>query len=148
MTAGTGTPVTYGFDASGNLSPGPAGATGTYNGAGKLTASTLSGLTTTYTYDADGQRLTAQQGPATTATGTWNGANELTSYTDSAAAISSATYDGTGMRTADTMTPISSAAPRRHTSGTATTCSPTARTPTFTPAETRPPNRSASLPAR
>ena len=62
MTPGSGPAVSYGFDASGNLTTLPTGAAGSYDHAGELTSSTLSGTTTSYTYNADGERLTAQQG--------------------------------------------------------------------------------------
>ena len=41
MTPGSGTPLNYGFDASGNLTTLPTGATGSYDNAGELTCSTL-----------------------------------------------------------------------------------------------------------
>jgi RHS repeat-associated protein len=102
---GTGTTLSYAFDASGNLTTLPGGATGSYNSSGELSTATISGTTTTYSYNADGQRLTATQGTTTLATGTWNGAGELTAYTDNAATMSVASYDGNGMRAASTTTP-------------------------------------------
>jgi YD repeat-containing protein len=62
MTPGSGSTLNYGFDASGNLTTLPPGATGTYDHAGELTSSVLSGTTTSYTYNADGERLSAKQG--------------------------------------------------------------------------------------
>ena len=82
MTPGTSSTLSYGFDASGNVTTLPTGATGTYDHAGELTASVLSGTTTSYTYDADGEQLSATQGSTTLASSTWNGAGELTSYSD------------------------------------------------------------------
>jgi RHS repeat-associated protein len=108
MTPGTGTPSDYGFDASGNLTTLPGGATvplGGYNGAGELLHATLSGSTTDYTYNADGERLTSSQGSTTVASGTWNGAGELATYTTSAADMSAASYDGNGLRAKTTTTP-------------------------------------------
>jgi RHS repeat-associated protein len=105
MTPGSGSTLNYGFDASANLTTLPPGATGTYDHAGELTSSVLSGTTTSYTYDADGERLSAKQGSTTIASGTWNGAGELTSYSNTAANMSSATYDGDGLRTSETSTP-------------------------------------------
>jgi RHS repeat-associated protein len=102
---GTGTTLSYAFDASGNLTTMPGGATGTYSPSGELSTATKSGTTTSYTYNADGQRLTATQGTTTLATGTWNGAGQLTAYTDNAATMSAASYDGNGMRAASTTTP-------------------------------------------
>jgi RHS repeat-associated protein len=105
MTPGTGSPLDYGFDASGALTTIPTGATGSYNNAGELTSSILSGTTTSYNFDADGQRTTTVQGGLTIASGTWNGADELTSYSNSSADMSSATYDGDGLRASETSTP-------------------------------------------
>ena len=53
---------------------------GTYDNAGELTSSALSGATTAYAYNADGQRLTGTQGSTTVASASWNGAAELTVY--------------------------------------------------------------------
>ena len=105
MTPGSGSTLNYGFDASGNLTVLPTGATGTYDDAGELTSSVLSGTTTSYSYDADGERLSAKQGSTTVASGTWNGAGELTSYSNPAADMSSADYDGNGLRASETSTP-------------------------------------------
>ncbi len=62
MKPGTGTTLSYGFDPSGNLTTLPAGATGSYDHDSELTSSALSGTTTSYTYNADGERLGATQG--------------------------------------------------------------------------------------
>jgi RHS repeat-associated protein len=104
MTPGTGSTLNYGFDASGNLTTLPTGAAGSYDKAGELTSSTLSGTTTSYTYDADGQRLTAKQGSTTLASGMWNGAGVLTAYSSPAANMTAATYDGNGVRASATTT--------------------------------------------
>ncbi len=93
MTPGTGTTQNYGLDQAGNLTALPGNATGHYDDAGELTSSVQGGTTTAYTYDADGNRLSA-----TRATGSWNGAGQLTSYADSTADMTSAAYDGTGLR--------------------------------------------------
>jgi RHS repeat-associated protein len=105
MTPGTGPALNYGFDPSGNLTTLPVGATATYDNAGELTSSSLSGTTTSYTYNADGQRLSVAQGSTTVASGTWNGAAELTGYSGSAATMSAAAYDGNGLRASTTITP-------------------------------------------
>ena len=105
MTPGTSSALNYGFDASGNLTTTPTGATGTYDKAGALTSAALSGTTTGYTYNADGERLTAEQGSATVAAGTWNGTRQLTAYDNSAANMTTATYDGNGLRASATTTP-------------------------------------------
>jgi len=86
----------------GNLTTLPPGAAGTYDKAGELTSSVLSGTTTGYTYNADGQRLNATQGPTTLASATWNGAEEPTSYSDGAASMTAASYDGNGLRASAT----------------------------------------------
>ena len=100
MTPGTGSTLNYGFDASSNLTTLPTGAAGTYDNAGELTSSTLSGTTTSYTYNADGQQLNSKQGNTTLTSGTWNGAGQLTNWTSPAASMTTATYNGDGLRTA------------------------------------------------
>jgi trimeric autotransporter adhesin len=102
MTPGTGSALNYGFDASSNLMTLPTGATGSYDKAGELASSTSSGTTTNYTYNADGQRLTAQQGSTAVASGSWNGAGQLTAYNNAAASMTAASYDGDGLRAAAT----------------------------------------------
>jgi RHS repeat-associated protein len=102
MTPGTGSALDYGFDPSGNLTTLPTGATGTYDNDSELTSSAMSGTTTSYAYNADGERLNAKQGTTTIASGTWNGAGQLTSYDSSTADITAATYDGTGLRSSTT----------------------------------------------
>jgi trimeric autotransporter adhesin len=98
MTPGTGSALSYSFDASTNLTTTPTGATGTYDKNSELTSATLAGTTTNYAYNADGQRLTSKQGSTTITSGTWNGAGQLTAYTSPAASMTAATYDGTGLR--------------------------------------------------
>jgi RHS repeat-associated protein len=110
MTPGRGAQSNYGFDASGNLTTTPSGATGNYDNAGELTSSVQGSTTTDYTYNADGERLTATQGSTTTASGTWNGAGELTAYSDAAANMTAAAYDGAGMRASSTTTPAGGSA--------------------------------------
>jgi RHS repeat-associated protein len=100
-TPGTGTAENYAFDASGNLTTLPAGAAGTYNDASELTSSVMSGTTTNYAYNADGEQTGSSQGSTTESAATWNGAQELATYNDSAADMTSATYDGDGMRASD-----------------------------------------------
>jgi len=97
-TPGTGASHSYGYDQAYNMTGLPTGASGTYDQAGELTSSALSGLTTNYSYNADGQRLTAVQGSTTTATGSWNGAQQLTGYSDPSAIMTAAAYDGAGLR--------------------------------------------------
>lgn len=105
MTPGSGSTLDYGFDASGNLTTLPTGATGSYDNASELTSATSSGSTTTYTFDPDGERTQATQTGSTVMTAAYNGAQELTSYSNSAADMTAATYDGDGLRQGTTITP-------------------------------------------
>ncbi len=98
MKPGTGTTLSYGFDPSGNLTTLPAGATGSYDHDSELTSAALSGTTTSYSYNADGERLGASQAGTSTISASWNGATQLTSYSDTAANMTAATYDGNGDR--------------------------------------------------
>jgi RHS repeat-associated protein len=110
MTAGSGSPLDYGFDASSNLTTLPTGASSSYDDASELTSSTLAGTAASYSYDSDGQRTVVSQGGSTIASASYNGAQELTSYNDSAANMSAATYDGDGMRISSTVTPAGGSA--------------------------------------
>jgi len=101
MTSGTGTAQNYSFDASSNLTTLPTGATGAYDKGGELASATFNSTTTSYTYNADGEQLNAKQGSDTIASGTWNGAAQLFAYSSAAANMTSATYDGGGVRAAD-----------------------------------------------
>lgn len=65
----------------------------------------MSGTTTSYTYNADGQRLTSTQGGSTITSGTWNGAGQLASYTSASGSMASPVYDGGGLRASATFTP-------------------------------------------
>jgi len=103
MTSGSGSPTSYGFDASGNLNSLPTGATTQYDNAGELTSSTLSGVTTTYAYNADGEALNAKQGSSTLSSASWNGAGELTAYNNSTADMTAASYGGDGLRASATI---------------------------------------------
>ena len=105
MAPGTSPTLNYAFDASGGLTTTPTGATGSYGKAGELTSSTLSGSTTNFTYDADGERVTAKQGSTTVAAGSWNGASELSTYANSSANMTAAVYDGHGLRASAVTTP-------------------------------------------
>jgi RHS repeat-associated protein len=102
---GTGSALNYGFDSSGNLAILPTGAAGTYDHDSELTSNVLGSTTITYTYNAGGQRLTAAHGSTNAASGTWNGASELTSYDNGAADMSTASYDGDGLRASAVATP-------------------------------------------
>lgn len=110
QTPGSGSTLNYSFDASGNLTTLPTGANGNYDNASELTNSTLSSTTTNYTYDSDGQRLQASQGGSTIISAGYNGAQELTSYNNNAANMTSATYDGDGLRISTTTTPTGGSA--------------------------------------
>ncbi len=109
-TPGTETVRDYGFDASGNLTTLPAGATGSYDDAGELTSSTSSGAVTNYSYNADGEQLTSTQGSTTESSAAWNGAQQLTSYSNSAADMTAATYNGDGLRSSSVITPSGASA--------------------------------------
>ena len=82
-----------------------------------MTSSSLSGTTTNYAYDADGEQLTSAQGTTTQTAATWNGAGQLATYDNSAADMTAAVYDGNGLRTATTVTPAGGAARLRATYG-------------------------------
>lgn len=105
LTPGTGSTLNYGFDPSFNLTTLPSGASTSYDKAGELTSSALAGTTTSYTYNADGEQLTAVQGSTATSAATWNGAGQLAVYDNTAADMTAATYDGRGLRAATTITP-------------------------------------------
>jgi RHS repeat-associated protein len=109
-TPGTGAVQNYGFDASSNLIKLPGGGTGVYDKAGELTSQTLSGATTSYTYNPDGEQLTAAQGSTTLSQGNWNGAGQLATFENPAANMSASTYDGNGTRASTTITPAGGSA--------------------------------------
>lgn len=104
MAAGIGTKANYSFDASSNLTTLPTGGSGTYNNAGELTSTTVSGTTTNYTYNADGQQLSTAQGTTSMSSAAWNGAGQLTTYNDSNASMTNAVYNGSGVRVSTTAT--------------------------------------------
>ena len=114
MTPGSGSALSYGEDASSNLTTLPTGATGSYDDANELTSSSLSGTTTDYTYDADGDQTQATVGGTTTASASYNGNRELTSYSNSAADMTAATYDGDGVRASATSTPSGGSSSTQH----------------------------------
>ena len=97
-TPGSGSANNYAFDASGNLTTLPTGASTSYDHASELTSSTLSGTTTNYTYDSDGQRTQETVSGTTTVSADYNGAQQLTSYDNSSANIQATCYDGDGLR--------------------------------------------------
>ncbi|GEM_PF-1598259 len=110
MQPASGTASTYTQDASGSLTtlPLPAGQgsqpTAAYDQAGEMTSSTLSGSTSYYTYDGDGNRTKAgsTQGGSDIASATWNGAGEATYYKNATATMTSAAYNGDGLRASET----------------------------------------------
>jgi YD repeat-containing protein len=75
-TPGQQSPHSYSEDPSGNLTTLPTGASASYNDASELTSSSLSGTTTSYSYNADGERTEESQGSTTTASASYNGAEE------------------------------------------------------------------------
>jgi YD repeat-containing protein len=110
MTPGSVSPLNYGYDASGNPTTLPTGAAGTYNYASELTAAALTGTTTNYTYDADGNRTQTSQTGTTLTSATYNGADQLVAYNNPAADMTAATYNGDGLRTTTTTTPTGGSA--------------------------------------
>lgn len=113
MTPGSGPAQNYTFDPSGNLTTLPGGATVSsngYDGAGELKAATLGGTTTNYAYDPSGNRLTSKQGSTTISSGSWNGEGQLISYSNPAADMSAAAYDGDGMRASSNISPAGGSA--------------------------------------
>ena len=88
----------------------------TYDGSDELTSSTQSGTTTNYVYDGDGQLSSETQGSAITVTSVPDAAGNIIAYNDTnttantGANMSSATYDGDGLRMADTETPAGGSA--------------------------------------
>jgi len=114
MTPGSGSANAYGYDASGNPTTLPTGASGSYDDASELTSSTLSGTTTDYTYNQDGERTQQTVGGTTTASATYDAAQDLTSYSGSAADMTAATYDGDGLRQSATTTPTGGTSTTEH----------------------------------
>jgi RHS repeat-associated protein len=113
MTPGSGAALSYGEDASSNLTTLPTGATASYDDASELTSSVLSGTTTDYTYDADGNRTEATVA-GTTTTAAYNGASQLTGYSNSAADMTTASYDGEGVRASAASTPSGEGSTTQH----------------------------------
>jgi RHS repeat-associated protein len=110
MTPGTQSPLAYTFDDSGNPTTLPTGAAATYDQASELTHAEGGGNASDYTYDADGQRTQETQGATTTVAAAYNGARELTAYSNADADLSSASYQGDGMRASTTATPTGGSA--------------------------------------
>ncbi len=105
MTPGSTTVDNYGYDPSGNLTTLPTGASASYDDASELTSSNQTGTTTDYTYNQDGERTAETVGGSNTVTATYSGAQELLSYSDGAANMTAAAYDGSGLRQTATTTP-------------------------------------------
>src|SRR5436309_3709863 len=62
----TGAAPDYGHDAAGNMTADPTdGVTMTYDAENRIATATKNGITTTYTYDADGNRVKKASGTAT-----------------------------------------------------------------------------------
>ena len=109
---GTGSPLNTFFDASGNLTTLPTQTSATsYDHASELTSSTLSGTTTNYTYDADGERTQEAHGMITTMSASYNGAQEVTAYSNASADMKVACYDGDGLRQTFSTSSTSCASP-------------------------------------
>ena len=83
----------------------------TYDGSDELISSTQSGTTTNYVYDGDGQLSSETQGSAITVTSVPDAAGNIIAYNDTnttantGANMSSATYNGDGLMTAESSTP-------------------------------------------
>lgn len=79
-----------------------------YDNADELTSSTQGATTTNYAYDGDGQIASESQGASMTVTASADAAGNITAYNDTnalantGANMSSATYNGDGVRVADT----------------------------------------------
>jgi RHS repeat-associated protein len=101
---GTGSPASYSYDSSGNLLTLPGAASASYGDNGALAASTLSGVTASFAFDADGNRTGSTQGGVANSSGTWNGADQLTAYTVPVASMTGAAYNSDGNRTAASFT--------------------------------------------
>ncbi len=104
MAPSAGTASNYAFDASGNLTAIPGGGAATYDHAGELSSSSVSGTTASYSYNADGERLGVTLSGNAVASAAWNGAAQLTDYASGGASMTGATYDGDGLRAAATIT--------------------------------------------
>jgi RHS repeat-associated protein len=104
-TPGSGTALSYGSDASYNLTTLPGGEAGTYDHAGELTSAATTPTATAFSYNADGERVSGVQGTSTVMSAAWNGAGQLTSCSNAAADLTSASYDGDGLRASSATTP-------------------------------------------
>jgi RHS repeat-associated protein len=107
-TTASNSATAYNFDPSGNLLMLPNGASATYNDAGELISSATPSVGTTYTYNANGDRVSASSSGVITSSASWNGANELSSYQNTSSTMSSAEYNGLGQRVTATFTTSSS----------------------------------------
>ncbi len=96
----------YSYDPSGNMTT-MATSSMTYNQSDQLTTSTLGGVTTNYSYDANGNRV-SETNPSTATSFTYNGLNELTAFSSvpsnqsSSSTSASYTYYGNGLRASAT----------------------------------------------
>ena len=96
MTPGTGSTLNYAFDASGNLTTLPTGRAPDYDNASELTSSSCPARPRTTPITPTESGSTAAQGGTTDVSGTWNSAGQLTAYSDRAASMTAATYNGDG----------------------------------------------------
>jgi YD repeat-containing protein len=108
---GESSPANYTFDASGDLTTLPDGATASYDDADELTSSTLSGTTTNYEYNADGERSSETNGAVQIASAGWNSAGELASYDGDGLDLSASVYNGDGLLTSYSVTPAGGGSP-------------------------------------
>ena len=94
--------ASYGYDAANDLTTTPAGTLLSYDAASQLISETAGGSTTTFSFDARGNRTatTPASGPATALT--YDQANRLIGYS-SGSATATYGYDGAGLRMTKTV---------------------------------------------
>jgi RHS repeat-associated protein len=92
---------TYSYNPSGDLTSTP-GDSQTFNAADQLTTSTGGASATTYTYDSNGDRVSATLSSGASTGYTYNQALELTTVTQATQPVASYTYNGDGLRMSQT----------------------------------------------
>jgi RHS repeat-associated protein len=117
LTPGSGSATSYGYDASSNLTTLLGVASAAYDDSSELCWTSATSSTNacsspptgsvSYSYDADGNRLSATQGSSTLDSASWNGIDELSTYDNhSAGDMTAATDDGNGLRESDTVSSV------------------------------------------
>jgi RHS repeat-associated protein len=96
------TTAAYSYDSAGNLTTNSAGASQSFDSANQLTSATAGSITTTYTYNSEGQRTATSpsSGPGA-ATYSYDQAGDLIGYTGTVSATYS--YNGDGLRMSKTV---------------------------------------------